>query len=151
MVSLKAKYKYEMADAELETYVSKEEDKVIAKLKASLRPCVGADAELEKLEKGGKYTLAVVSSSALRRVKASVVKVGQDKFFGWCPLRFPFPVFSVLYLPLPIAVLIPDCTNSGPRLQRSNFASQAYLQTRPRDLHPRHGRPRRVRLGMRGS
>jgi len=82
MVSLKAKYKYEMSDEELETYVSKEEDQVIAKLKAELRPCVGVDAELEKLAQHKKYHLAVVSSSALRRVKASVEKVGQDKYFN---------------------------------------------------------------------
>lgn len=82
MVSLKAKYKYEMDDAELEKYVSSEEDKVIAKLNAALKPCEGVDSVLEKLAKEGKYKLAVVSSSALRRVKASVVKVGQDKYFG---------------------------------------------------------------------
>lgn len=81
MVSLKAKYKYEMTDSELETYVSKEEDQVIKKLKESLRPCVGVDAELEKLAEHKKYHLSVVSSSALRRVKASIEKVGQDKFF----------------------------------------------------------------------
>lgn len=45
MISLKAKYKYEMSDAQLETYVSLEEDRVIAKLKESLKPCVGADDE----------------------------------------------------------------------------------------------------------
>ncbi|KAN0103193.1 HAD-like protein [Hyaloscypha variabilis] len=82
MVSLKAKYKYEMGDAELETYVTREEDAVIAKLKEKLQPCVGADAELEKLAKQGKYHLAVVSSSALRRVQASIEKVGQDKYFA---------------------------------------------------------------------
>jgi HAD superfamily hydrolase (TIGR01509 family) len=81
MVSLKTKYKYDMSNEELETYVSKEEDQVIAKLKAALRSCEGVDAELEKLEKEGKYKLAVVSSSALRRVRASVEKVGQDKYF----------------------------------------------------------------------
>lgn len=81
MVSLKAKYKYEMAPEELEKYVSKEEDKVIAKLKAALRPCVGVDEILARLEKEGKYKLSVVSSSALRRVRASIEKVGQDKYF----------------------------------------------------------------------
>lgn len=45
MISLKAKYKYEMTDAELESYVSLEEDRVIEKLKSSLKPCVGVDAE----------------------------------------------------------------------------------------------------------
>jgi len=81
MVSLKAKFKYEMEDAELEKYVTMEEDRVIANLKAKLKPCVGADDELEKLHKEGKYHLAVVSSSAYRRVKASVDKVGQNKYF----------------------------------------------------------------------
>jgi HAD superfamily hydrolase (TIGR01509 family) len=82
MVSLKSKYKYEMGDKELEEYVLKEEDQVIAKLKSELRPCEGVDRELEKLEKHGKYHLAVVSSSALRRVQASIDKVGQDKYFA---------------------------------------------------------------------
>jgi len=81
MVSLKAKYKYEMAPEELENYVSKEEDKVIAKLKAALRPCVNVEPELVKLAASKKYLMSVVSSSALRRVKASIEKVGQDKFF----------------------------------------------------------------------
>jgi HAD superfamily hydrolase (TIGR01509 family) len=82
MVSLQAKYKFEMPADELNKYVSGEEDKVIEKLNAALKPCVGADAVLEKLAQENKYKMAVVSSSALRRVKASVVKVGQDKYFG---------------------------------------------------------------------
>lgn len=81
MVSLKAKYKYDMEEAELEKYVSKEEDQVIKKLKEALKPCVGVDPVLEKLAKEGKYYLSVVSSSALRRVRASIEKVGQDKYF----------------------------------------------------------------------
>jgi HAD superfamily hydrolase (TIGR01509 family) len=81
MVSLKAKYKYEMGDSELEKYVSREEDQVIAKLKAALKPCEGVDEVLEKLAVEKKYHLSVVSSSALRRVKASIEKVNQDKFF----------------------------------------------------------------------
>jgi beta-phosphoglucomutase-like phosphatase (HAD superfamily) len=39
-------------------------------------------SRLEKLAKSNKYQLAVVSSSALRRVKASIEKVGQDKYFN---------------------------------------------------------------------
>lgn len=72
----------ELSDDEIEVYVKKEEDAVIAKLKAALKPCPGVDAELEKLAEHKKYHLAVVSSSALRRVKASIEKVGQDKFFN---------------------------------------------------------------------
>merc|ERR1712000_727727 len=36
----------------------------------------------EELAKQGKFKLAVVSSSALRRVVASIEKVGQDKYFA---------------------------------------------------------------------
>jgi len=82
MVSLKAKYKYEMGEEELETYVSKEEDQVIKKLKEALRPCDGVDPVLEQLNRDKTHKLTVVSSSALRRVQASVDKVGQAKYFG---------------------------------------------------------------------
>jgi HAD superfamily hydrolase (TIGR01509 family) len=83
MILLKAKYKYEynMSEDELENYASMEDDRVIAKLKEKLQPCVGVDAELERLATEGKYHLSVVSSSALRRVLASIDKVGQDKYF----------------------------------------------------------------------
>lgn len=80
--SLKSKYNFELTDEEMEVYVRREEDVVIGKLKEGLRPCVGVDAVLEKLEKEGKYKMAVVSSSALRRVKVSIEAVGQDKYFG---------------------------------------------------------------------
>ncbi|PWY75158.1 HAD-like protein [Aspergillus heteromorphus CBS 117.55] len=81
MVSLQAKYKFELSQDELEGYVKKEEDKVIAKLEEKAQPCVGVTEELEKLFESKKYGLAVVSSSALRRVRASIKKVGQDKYF----------------------------------------------------------------------
>ncbi|EAW12797.1 HAD family hydrolase [Aspergillus clavatus NRRL 1] len=81
MISLQAKYKFEMSKEELEEYVKMEEDKVIAKLNEKAQPCVGATEELQKLYDSKKYGLAVVSSSALRRVKASIKKVGQDKYF----------------------------------------------------------------------
>ncbi|PQE06750.1 HAD superfamily hydrolase protein [Rutstroemia sp. NJR-2017a BBW] len=79
--ALKTKYNYEMSPEELESYVSKEEDRVIAKLEEALQPCEGVDPVLESLDKQGKYKMVVVSSSAYRRVKASVEKVGQDKYF----------------------------------------------------------------------
>ncbi|PHH83296.1 hypothetical protein CDD82_2266 [Ophiocordyceps australis] len=81
LTSLQKEYGIEIAPDDLERYVRMEEDAVIAKLKASLRPCVGADEQLEKLAASKKYLMAVVSSSALRRVRASVEKVGQDKYF----------------------------------------------------------------------
>lgn len=81
LTTLQKQYNIEIAPDDMEKYVLMEEDAVIAKLKESLRPCPGVDAQLERLESSGKYLLAVVSSSALRRVKASVDKVGQNKFF----------------------------------------------------------------------
>lgn len=82
LTTLQKQNNFEIGGDDLEKYVVMEEDVVIAKLKEALKPCPGVDAELEKLAASGKYHLAVVSSSALRRVKASVDKVGQDKYFG---------------------------------------------------------------------
>ncbi|KAJ5908107.1 HAD-like domain-containing protein [Penicillium taxi] len=81
MLSLQVKYNFELTKEELEYFVTKEEDKVIAKLEAKAQPCVGANEELDKLYASKKYGLAVVSSSALRRVRASIKKVDQDKYF----------------------------------------------------------------------
>jgi len=81
MGSLQTKYGFQIEPTELERYVKKEEDMVIAKLEAKAKPCIGATEELEKLFAAKKYGFAVVSSSALRRVRASLKKVNQDKFF----------------------------------------------------------------------
>ncbi|KAK0719772.1 HAD-like domain-containing protein [Lasiosphaeris hirsuta] len=82
MVSLQKRYGFDLPPAELDDYVRREEDVVIAKLEEKLAPCPGVDAELARLSGSGRYRLAVVSSSALRRVRASIEKVGQDKYFG---------------------------------------------------------------------
>lgn len=81
MVSLQSKFNFVLAPEELEHYVKEEENRVIAKLEAKAQPCVGVTEELEKLIKSKKYELAVVSSSALRRVRASIKKVDQEKYF----------------------------------------------------------------------
>ncbi|KAF6836159.1 Phosphorylated carbohydrates phosphatase [Colletotrichum plurivorum] len=81
MLGLQKLYGFEMTSEELNTYVRREEDAVIAKLVAALKPCPGVDDQLEALQKSGKYKMSVVSSSAKRRVWASVKKVGQDKYF----------------------------------------------------------------------
>ena len=82
MKTLQSRYDFPLSDAELDGYVRDEEDVVIAKLKEKLVPCPGVDKQLEELAASGKYHLAVVSSSALRRVQASIDKVGQAKYFG---------------------------------------------------------------------
>lgn len=79
--SLQERYGIKLTPEELEHYVTAEEDAVIAKIKAEGRPCVGVMDQLDKLQAEGKYKLAVVSSSAKRRVLASIEKVDQSKFF----------------------------------------------------------------------
>ncbi|KAK2751564.1 hypothetical protein FQN55_000285 [Onygenales sp. PD_40] len=83
MVSLQAKFNFNLPQDDLEAYVKEEENRVIAKLEAKAKPCVGATEELVKLAASKKYTMAVVSSSALRRVRASIKKVDQERFFAY--------------------------------------------------------------------
>jgi len=84
ILNLQKLHGFTLDPEELESYVLKEEDRVIAKLEEKAESCIGVDEELELLTSPDyqpKYTLAVVSSSALRRVKASIKKVNQCRFF----------------------------------------------------------------------
>ena len=81
MVSLQKKYDFTIPPAEFDQYVDRELGKVIETLEREARPCDGSMEILAELEKSKKYGMAVVSSSALSRVQASIRKVGQDKFF----------------------------------------------------------------------
>jgi HAD superfamily hydrolase (TIGR01509 family) len=101
VVSLQKKFGFVLTGDELESFVSQEEDGVIATLEKKAQPCEGVNEQLEKLAAEGKYGLAVVSSSALRRVKASIKKVDQDKFFP------PEHIFSAA-TSLPVPTTKPD-------------------------------------------
>ena len=81
MVSLQKKYGFTMQEDEFEAYVDRELGKVIEKLEKDAEPCPNVMPQLDQLYKEKKYGLAVVSSSALSRVQASIRKVGQDKYF----------------------------------------------------------------------
>ncbi|EGD87866.1 hypothetical protein H112_04337 [Trichophyton rubrum D6] len=81
MVSIQSKFNISLTPEELESYVKEEENRVIAKLEAKAQPCVGVTEVLVKMFAEKKYGMAVVSSSALRRVKASIKKVDQSQFF----------------------------------------------------------------------
>jgi HAD superfamily hydrolase (TIGR01509 family) len=80
LLSLCQKHNLHIPDDELAGYVSQEEDAVIAKLNASLEPCEGVLDALKEMD--GKYVLAVVSSSAGRRLNASLVKTNMQSYFG---------------------------------------------------------------------
>lgn len=98
MIALKAQYNltHDITDAELDSYASKEDDLVMAKLLEKLQPCPGANAELRRLAAKNAHRLAVVSSSALRRVLASLETAGQAGYFA------PGDVFSAASsLPVP--------------------------------------------------
>lgn len=96
VVSLQKKFELVLSGDELEGYVSQELAKVVEALEQRAQPCVGANEQLEKIHKEGKYGLAVVSSSALSRVQASIKKVGQDKYF---PADHIFSAASSLAVP----------------------------------------------------
>lgn len=81
MVSLQKKYDFTIPEEEFNAYVDRELGKVVEKLEKEARPCEGSMEVLEKLYKEKKYGLAVVSSSALSRVQASIKKVNQARFF----------------------------------------------------------------------
>ncbi|KAJ7213006.1 HAD-like domain-containing protein [Mycena pura] len=81
MSSLQRKHNFQLSPDEVNVYVLREEDQVIGKLRAALEPCVGVDKELADLAAAERFELAVVSSSAKRRVEASVEKVGMGKYF----------------------------------------------------------------------
>jgi HAD superfamily hydrolase (TIGR01509 family) len=69
-----------MSFDELEFLVKLEEDAVIAKLAKDVKPTQGVEAAIAWLS--ANYGVAVVSSSALRRVIACLKAIGVDKFFG---------------------------------------------------------------------
>ena len=81
ITSLQSKYGFTLEKTKFDDLVAKEEDKVIDMLEAKAQPCIGVIEVLDTLAASKKYGLAVVSSSALRRVQASIRKVEQEKYF----------------------------------------------------------------------
>ena len=81
MSSIQKLHNFTLDDKTLTSYVDREVTEVIKKIKADGEECPGSSAVLEQLAEENKYNMAVVSSSAGPRVIASIVKVGQDKYF----------------------------------------------------------------------
>ncbi|KEF61317.1 phosphoglycolate phosphatase [Exophiala aquamarina CBS 119918] len=81
MTTLQKQFDFKLEQEELESYVQTEVARVIAKLQAKAEPCDGSIEVLARLYDDKKYKLAVVSSSALRRVRVSIAKAGQEKYF----------------------------------------------------------------------
>jgi len=81
MVNLCKKYNFTLSPEDLDSYVDRELGKVIETLEKKAQPCPGVMEQLDGLHELKNYQLAVVSSSALSRVKASIKKVGMEKYF----------------------------------------------------------------------
>jgi HAD superfamily hydrolase (TIGR01509 family) len=81
LMSLDKKFELGLQEEEVAEYVAKELGRVIATLERKAQPCVGVMEQLDALQAENKYQLAVVSSSALSRVQASIKKVGMEKYF----------------------------------------------------------------------
>lgn len=81
LIGLQERYNLEIPD--IDEYVDKELGKVIQGLEERAQPCEGATDVVAKLFEQKEYGLTVVSSSALPRVRASLKKVGQDKYFPY--------------------------------------------------------------------
>lgn len=80
MKTLQQQYGFTLSHDETESYVRREVDNLVARIHVELEPCEGVDAVLRDVQE--KYTLAVVSSSAMPRVQACINKVNQAQFFG---------------------------------------------------------------------
>jgi len=80
MVSLQKKYDFTIPPKDFDNYVDRELGKVVGTLEKKAKECPGATDVVKQLFESKKYGLAVVSSSALSRVQASIRKVGQDQY-----------------------------------------------------------------------
>ncbi|KAF3916231.1 hypothetical protein ABW21_db0200315 [Orbilia brochopaga] len=79
--SLQSEHGFTLTADELDSYVSRELESVTHALSKRAKPCDGVNEVLEQLRKGGKYQLAVVSSSAKSRVLAAISRAGQSAYF----------------------------------------------------------------------
>jgi len=84
LAALQARHGFPLGPGEADALVRREEDVVVAKLRAALTPCPGAGAALARV--AARYpagsAAAVVSSSALARVRASLETAGLAGFFA---------------------------------------------------------------------
>lgn len=78
---IQEKYNFSMPEDEQKKYIDRELGVICESLEKKCEPCEGVNPVLEKLQKEGKYGMAIVSSSAMPRVQAGIKKAGQQKYF----------------------------------------------------------------------
>lgn len=80
ILDLSAEHGFTVEPGDLERLVVEEEDRVIAALLTDLQECEGVGEALAWGDRNG-YTLSVVSSSAMRRLRACIKKLSQEGVF----------------------------------------------------------------------
>jgi HAD superfamily hydrolase (TIGR01509 family) len=98
LARIQQKYSFTLTPEEVDTYVRLQEDRVIANIRAKCHPCPGVTEILTKLSKLENVTLAVISSSSLRRIRACLEAAGLDKFFEQDKI---FSAANSLPIPIP--------------------------------------------------
>lgn len=88
IVELQKELHFTLTAEETKAYTTFEEDLIIDLLHQNPRPCEGIQAVLQRLSAQGKYKLAVVSSSPIRRIRAALEASGIASYFA------PDQVFS---------------------------------------------------------
>jgi beta-phosphoglucomutase-like phosphatase (HAD superfamily) len=81
ITELGTEHGFVLSAAELNTLAKREEDRVTETLAAHVEACRGVNAVLADVF--GRFQIAVVSSSALRRVRACLKKTGQEQYFQY--------------------------------------------------------------------
>lgn len=81
LAKLQEKYNFSMPQEEVQRYVDQELGTICAALEKKCEPCDGVMPVLEQLAKEKEYGMAIVSSSAMPRVEASIRKTDQTRFF----------------------------------------------------------------------
>ncbi|WRT68551.1 uncharacterized protein IL334_005528 [Kwoniella shivajii] len=81
MAALEEKHGFVIPTKDLDKWVDTELATTMKYIKAKATPCEGVMPVLEKLQREGKYNIAIVSSSALPRVLASIHTTKQDAYF----------------------------------------------------------------------
>ncbi len=79
ITELAGEHNFSFGDGELDRLVLEEQNRVIEVLSAQMEPTDGVNEHLQEVQ--GKFGLAVVSSSALRRLRACLKAAGQEAFF----------------------------------------------------------------------
>ena len=72
---------FELTDEELKFMIKREEEEVVKAIKKEAKACVGVKEVLEKLKKDAKWPIAVVSSSSIGRITATLEKADLLQFF----------------------------------------------------------------------